>query len=73
MQHYLMSALKATLKFFGGLGQALIEARARQAALQLANQLKDNPDFKHWTMHEIYERILDKNNPVTLDKKPVME
>lgn len=48
-----------------------MEAQRRRAAFQTAQVLIHNADFKDWSLHEIYNHILDNKNPVGLDKKPI--
>ena len=64
MLNYLTKKLKNLFKLF-------IEARERQAAMEIAQMLSKNPDFKAWSTHELFTAIMDKKNPVFLDKTPV--
>lgn len=64
MLNYLLKTAKA---IFNG----IVEARQRQAAYEVARILKLNNDFKDWSHYELMEAIMDKNNPVGIDKKPI--
>jgi negative regulator of sigma E activity len=50
---------------------AVIESREKAAAREVAKMLVNNPDFKSWSEYELYEAVLNKENPVYLDKTPV--
>jgi hypothetical protein len=50
---------------------AIMESRQKAAAREVARMLKHNPDFRAFSECELYERILDKENPVYLDGSPV--
>jgi hypothetical protein len=64
MLNYLLKTAKA---IFNGIA----EARQRQAAYEVARILKLNNDFKSWSHYELMEAIMDKKNPVGIDKKPI--
>jgi len=50
---------------------AVIKSREESAAREVAKMLVNNPDFRGWSESELYQAILDKKNPVYLDKTPV--
>jgi len=59
------------MTFFETLTQSVVEARRRQAAYNVAQNLRHNPDFRHWSFEEIYHHVLDEDSPVGIDKKPL--
>lgn len=62
---------KRVTKFFAGITDAIIEARRKQAAMEVATHLKShNRDFKDWSHSELVQAILS-DKPIGLDKRPL--
>jgi len=52
-------AVKPVTSFISGIFWSVAEAKRKSAAMEVALVLKDNQDFKHMSVIDIYQRILD--------------
>ena len=70
----LKMVITPVIKFFVNFGNAIIEARRMKVAMETAQYLKThNRDFRNWSVGELTMHLLDEENPVGLDKKPIKE
>jgi len=70
----LKKVINPVIKFFVNFGNAIIEARRMKVAMETAQYLKThNRDFRNWSVGELTMHLLDEENPVGLDKKPIKE
>jgi len=68
------SFLRKVSNFFGQIFDSIVEARRMQAAMETAQYLKThNRDFRNWSVGELTTHLLDEENPVGLDRKPIKE
>lgn len=68
----LKKVIDPVIKFFVNFGNAIIEARRMKVAMETAQYLKThNRDFRNWSVGELTMHLLDEENPVGLDKKPL--
>lgn len=68
------SFLRKVYNFFGQIFDSIVEARRMQVAMETAQYLKThNRDFRNWSVGELTMHLLDEENPVGLDRKPIKE